>query len=441
MKRIFTFIFTFYMLFSISGCNSVDSLNSFNNTNTSNDVIYSENEIKITAGEAILYAKMYDNQTAQNFMKTLPFTLATIERSGLAKGIHLPKYIEYESDKLTRDYKLGEIGYWPGGDIAIFYTNDLYDKTIVDVVQIGIINSGVEIFKSYNGIITIEKVIKNIQPSEDDFSLEDIPIEYTSHATKQGKIETIKYNSNKHEKTANVYLPYGYNTQTKYNIFYMMHGGGGNINTYLTTPSLKDIFDNMIEKNRIKPTIVVFPTFYNDSSTDYAYLTKIFHIELINDLIPAVEEKYHTYAESTDKLSLEMSRKHRAFGGFSMGSVTTWYTFINCLDYFAYFLPISGDCWQYTPQGNSNDAIHTAQILSNVVKNSKYVNDFFIHAATGDKDIAYPFMSLQIEALKKQNEIFKFHRNGNIAYSILENASHTSYYAKVYIYNILPSFF
>lgn len=128
--------------------------------------VYSENKITITAGDTVLYATMYDNPTARNFLEVLPFTLPTIERSGLAKGVHLPESIEYESDKLTRNYKLGEIGYWPGGDIAIFYTDTLFEKTIVDVVQIGQIEAGVEVFENYSGSITIERVIASVPAYE-----------------------------------------------------------------------------------------------------------------------------------------------------------------------------------------------------------------------------------------------------------------------------------
>ena len=426
MKKILLIMFIF--LLTLSGCTK-NTTNDDKKDDSINDIVYSENEIKITAGDTVLYATMYDNQTAKNFLNTLPFTLPTIERSGLAKGIHLNDYIEYESDKLTRDYKLGEIGYWPGGDIAIFYTEDLFEQTIVDVVQIGIINLNVDIFKTYDGSVTIEKVPL-------DIPLENISNEYTTKANNQGKIENFVYQSGGFKKNCNVYIPYNYDSSNKYNIFYMMHGGGGNINTYLSTPSLKDILDNMIEKNKIDPVIVVFPTFYNDNSDDYSTLTKIFHNELLNDLIPSVEKKYHTYADSVDLNGIEASRMHRAFGGFSMGGVTTWYTFINCLDYFAYFLPMSGDCWQYTPRGDENDAKITAQLLLDVKMNSKYRNEFFIHAITGDEDIAYPYMTFLMNELKKYKEF-----DGYIKYSVFENANHTSYYAKVYVYNILPTFF
>ncbi|WP_179189993.1 hypothetical protein [Candidatus Enterococcus testudinis] len=39
---------------------------------------------------------------------------------------------------------------------------------------------------------------------------------------------------------------------------------------------------------------------------------------------------------------IEASRDHRAFASFSIGSVTTWHTLVNCLDQFRYFIPMSG---------------------------------------------------------------------------------------------------
>lgn len=38
------------------------------------------------------------------------------------------------------------------------------------------------------------------------------------------------------------------------------------------------------------------------------------------------EDRYSTYAEGTSAQELTESRSHRAFAGFSMGSVTTWHT-------------------------------------------------------------------------------------------------------------------
>jgi enterochelin esterase-like enzyme len=57
--------------------------------------------------------------------------------------------------------------------------------------------------------------------------------------------------------------------------------------------------------------------------------------EFRNDLLPLVDSKYRTIAD----------RDHRAFGGFSMGSETTWEVMLNCLNLVKNFMPLSGDCW------------------------------------------------------------------------------------------------
>lgn len=95
----------------------------------------------------------------------------------------------------------------------------------------------------------------------------------------------------------------------------------------------------------------MLPTYNNTSpsdSGDYSLALQLmnnFHNELVNDLIPAVESKYSTYAGSTDPEGIAASRGHRGFGGFSMGSVNTWHTFEYCLDYFRYFMPMSGSLY------------------------------------------------------------------------------------------------
>ena len=99
----------------------------------------------------------------------------------------------------------------------------------------------------------------------------------------------------------------------------------------------------------MQPMIIVCPTCNNTSGEDSGncsialQLTDRYHNELVNDLMPAVESRYSTWAEATTPEGLRASRDHRGFGGFSMGSVTTWHTFQDCLDYFRYFMPMSGN--------------------------------------------------------------------------------------------------
>ena len=152
---------------------------------------------------------------------------------------------------------------------------------------------------------------------------------------------------------------------------------------------------------------------YNVESVDHPIPimeVKYFHDELINDLIPFVETKYNTYAMSGNKEDLIKSRQHRAFGGFSMGSVTTWYTYINCLDYFKYFIPLSGDCWVFGPKAGSSKAKETAEYLANIPKLNDYTQRIIIFCATGNLDIAYPNMYPQIYAMKEMKDSLFIHQ-------------------------------
>ena len=206
-----------------------------------------------------------------------------------------------------------------------------------------------------------------------------IPPTYATPASHRGTVETFTYRTNGTEKTAFAYLPYGYEASgERYNILYFMHGGGGTAGQFWEESYgggyvLNNILDHAIENGDIKPLIVVTPTFYpagdRDTSVSNAGVQVAkFPAEFENDLMPAAESRYRTYAQSTDKAGLRASRKHRAFGGFSMGSVTTWHEFAAALDYVAYFMPLSGDCWQFGNQGGKSKPKETASYLAGIAK-------------------------------------------------------------------------
>lgn len=280
--------------------------------------------------------------------------------------------------------------------------------------------------------------------------LEKIPEDYFSPAAEAGSLkrltyttyESMSYESREKElqKTAYVYLPYGYSEDKSYNVYYLMHGGWSNETTYLGTPEepnpFVNVLDHAIQDGKMEPMIIICPTYNNESpedSADYGLaiqLTDNYHNELVNDLIPAVEGTYSTYAEGTTPEALRTSRDHRGFGGFSMGSVATWRTFQYCLDYFRYFSPSSGS---FTSDG---------QFMNDIVTNAGYgAEDFFIYAMSGTEDFAYSSFTYQIQAmLDTPNTIFTAADNeqdGNLAYRVQEGASHDGEAAMQYIYNAL----
>ena len=235
---------------------------------------------------------------------------------------------------------------------------------IIIPILIIILLSAILILYFRNGTNNISNIQKdNINNNEKGISeIKEIPQNYYSKANNQGKLEEFYYDtyesktyeqkSKKLSKRAIVYTPYGYDENKEYDIFYLMHGGLSNEKSSLGTPNntiiFKNVIDKAIENEEIRPIIIVCPTYNNESSEDsgdytlaYYTLTVNYHNELINDLVPAVESKYSTYAKGTSHEDIVKSREHRAFGGFSMGSVTTWHTFINNLDSFKYFITAS----------------------------------------------------------------------------------------------------
>lgn len=162
-------------------------------------------------------------------------------------------------------------------------------------------------------------------------------------------------------------------------------------------------------------------------------MTVNYHNELINDLIPAVEGTYSTYAKGTSLEAIRESRNHRAFGGFFMGSVATWHTFINCLDAFRYFLPMSG---AIDYDGARVDAALTQSGYSSEV--------FFIYAMTGTEDFACSNFTSQIEGMLEQPSgnftEADCEKDGNVAFRIKEGYSHDGRASMEYTYNGLRWF-
>lgn len=304
-------------------------------------------------------------------------------------------------------------------------------------------------------VVAIKEAINKLELTEGAANEKEfivLPDAYKGESINQGTIESMEYttanlNDGTDVKMLNVYLPYGYdkaNTNKKYNVLYLMHGGGENENLLFGGPGqskeMKRILDNMIANGDIEPLIVVTPTF-NGGKND----TALFHEELMNDVVPLVETKYSTFVGSGDLADLKATREHRAFGGFSMGSVTTWYTYINCLDYFKYFIPLSGDCWAIAQTAGESKAMETAEYLAQVAKDAGYgPKDYYLFCATGDLDIAYPNMLPQMEALKQLTDSFIYSGNpskGNFYFMVSEGGTHAWNWVNQYIYGILPDLF
>ncbi|MDO5561138.1 MAG: carbohydrate binding domain-containing protein [Oscillospiraceae bacterium] len=265
-------------------------------------------------------------------------------------------------------------------------------------------------------------------------SFREAPGNYFNPCAQAGKIVKETYNGINGSNTLNVYLPNGYDSSKQYNIFYLMHGGGENENTIFSDDvKLGQMLDNMIMNGELEPMIVVTPTFNKCAA-------QTFYKEWRASVIPFVEGKYSTYADSTSEADLKASRMHRAYGGFSMGSASTWAGLVNgCLDICAYWMPLSGDNWEASGSGyNKAKSVADAIDRSGLAK-----NEYFIMCSTGSDDIAYPNMNPQMQEMQKMSQ-FVFTSDfskGNFYFMVAPGKTHWWGYVKHYIYDTLPYFF
>lgn len=279
-----------------------------------------------------------------------------------------------------------------------------------------------------------------------------VPTDYFNVATEQGTVEVLTYSSHDYtdaslpatKKPAYIYLPYGYDANKKYDIIYLMHGWTGTAQEYFGMPSrqqMKNLFDNMIQDHLCRPFIAVSPTWDKDNrAKDWGESTEevaVFYREYENDLIPAVESHYSTYAQSTDRQGIIASRDHRVFGGFSLGAITTWYIFEYAFPLQRYFLPMSGDNWHIAMFGGASRPVETAAFLATVIDSSDYKNAFHVWHAVGSSDSRYAQTHNQGMAMMNLPEF------GSTTYSYHERPGGLHDFNSVweFCYNAIPYFF
>ena len=290
-----------------------------------------------------------------------------------------------------------------------------------------------------------------------DNAFKEIPQEYFNVCEKGGVIKSFKYTtrdnqtsgSPEFEKSGLVYVPYGYDetdTSTRYNVLYLMHGGGDNPGWYFggegQNTRLKNVIDHLIANGEMKPLIICALSYYTQYSNDATKNCIDFHYELDKDVIPVFEKQYHTYAKGdVSQKSLDDSRWHRAFGGFSMGACATWSVFEFCLGEMGYFIPMSGDCWA---KGRGNSVESAKHLAETVAKNGKTAKDFYIYSGCGRNDVAEPNMTPMINEMKKYPETFIYCDNfadGNLYQCIYEQGGHDINSVMRVMYNGLPKLF
>ena len=160
-----------------------------------------------------------------------------------------------------------------------------------------------------------------------------------------GAVEYIHYYSTSLGATnqAIVYLPprYHQDSSKKYPVFYLISGTTDTEEVYYKVGRVNYILDNLLAEGNAEEMIVVLPygnpmkllPQVSDASTtpQLQFGRDVFSLDLINDLMPYVEQRYRTINDAD----------HRAIGGFSRGGNQGLANGLRNLDKFSYLCSYS----------------------------------------------------------------------------------------------------
>ncbi len=145
-----------------------------------------------------------------------------------------------------------------------------------------------------------------------------------------------------------VYLPESYddnNPDQAYPVIYLMHGVGGHQLNMIERFSTPDILNKLIGDNTLPECIAVFIDGYNSFYYDGPGLAM--ETAIIKDLIPFIDQNYHTVA----------AKEGRIIGGISMGGYGAARFALKYPDMFSGALLLSPAVWQQS-QGNVCSDLH-----------------------------------------------------------------------------------
>ena len=151
----------------------------------------------------------------------------------------------------------------------------------------------------------------------------------------RGKLEVVEYDSTTVgvKRKVSVYTPPGYSKDTKYPVFYLLHGIGGDENEWPRGGVPAVILDNLLADKKLVPMVVVMPN--GRASKDVTARSPFpqqspafaaFEKDLLTDLIPYIEKNY----------SVKADRESRALAGLSMGGGQSLNFGLGNLDTFAW---------------------------------------------------------------------------------------------------------
>ena len=207
-----------------------------------------------------------------------------------------------------------------------------------------------------------------------------------------------------------VYTPPGYENSSKsYPVLYLLHGGGGDEDAWISRGRANYVIDNLIAMGKVEPMIVVIPngsvnqqaaptdrpastnTQPSNTIDRTSMFSGIYEKSLVNDIIPFIENSYRVKTDANS----------RALAGLSMGGLHVMNTFMAQPDMFAYINVMSSGWFIDNKEMYANGDNRLAEITPILNKVVRYLH----FTQGGPEDIAYK-NGLEMLKVFDKNKIF-----------------------------------
>lgn len=265
---------------------------------TATFVYYDDEASSVELGSPLFYFYKMDDLTMSN-----PYTPYTWENGTFSASASTKLYTDGFDIYYEELENIGD-GYWsvtlplPSGAYPYFFVVDGdRDSRLYDPANMPLYNEEKDFYGELSMLYVPYDAEKQeeehdrsyLMPREDEYKGEIVFDTYT----RSGETEYLA-----------IYLPWDYDTgrEEPYKTIYLAHGGGGSEMDWINNGSANNIMDNLIADGEIESAILVCMNIDNLSLD-----------EIVNDLVPTIESKYHVSENAED----------RAFGGLSKGGKLT----------------------------------------------------------------------------------------------------------------------
>lgn len=192
-----------------------------------------------------------------------------------------------------------------------------------------------------------------------EFVTDFLPAEFYQQIDHAGTVQKYNYTTKAYvgteltyDKSLCVYIPYDYDPAHPYDVLVLVHGAGGDEDSWLNTVydygdiqmCGRVILDNIFDRGLARPCLVVCPV--TEIPLCQGLTSGILQLqdELREVILPYIAENYSTYAKDGSIESLREARDHFGLGGLSNGALFVYEGGMrHDFDLFSSFMALSGN--------------------------------------------------------------------------------------------------